>query len=121
MFIPPNHIPPTKKQQETEALIQLQSAHLLIRYDLAQKIFGKDYNVYTVYYPERNSLMVAPVSDELFKKLHKASQALLKEKNSRGDRTIALHDILLDHQIDPQDRSLAFDYQEGLGVLNIQL
>ena len=122
MFIPPNQLKdnfdPTKK---SISKIQLRSSHLLIDHDLAADVFGKDQNVHVVYYPNKRMLLLAPKSDEIFKKLHKANQHMLKARNSKGDKSIALHELLIDEEIDNTDRALAYELQAGLGILNVKL
>ena len=55
------------------------------------------------------------------KKLHKAKQHMLKDRNLKGDKSIALHELLIDNEIDSTDRDLVYDFQPGLGILNIKL
>jgi hypothetical protein len=122
MFIPPSNF---KQKAASNAVkrepIRLKSSHLLIDDEIAGKAFGDCQNVYTVYYPDRNTLMIAPVTDELFKNLHKASQQMLKDRNLKGDKSIALHELLIDNQINETDRDLAYEFQEALGILNVKL
>ena len=84
---------------------------------MVAQVFGEQLNAYLVYYPDRQTLMVAPASDELFKQLHKVSQHMLKGRNMKGDKTIALHEILIDHQLDDIDRDLDFEWKAGMGIL----
>ena len=122
MFIPPNNLKNNfSTPSNTGGKVCLQSSHLLINHDLASEIFGKDFNVNLVYYPDRRTLMIAAKSDELFKTLHKAKPHLLKDRNAKGDKTIALHEILIDHQVNDTDRNLHYEYQKGLGILNVKL
>lgn len=122
MFIPPSSLKDQFTQQKSrKSPIRLQADHILIEQAIVAEIFGEDKNVYMVYYPEKRSLLIAPISDDLFKKLHKASQHLLKEKNLKGDKSIALHEILIDNQINQEDRDLEYKAEPALGILNIQL
>ena len=120
MFIPP---PNYKKTNEIPANaikgVHLKSAHLLIGNELASQAFGDCQNVYVVYYPDHKKLMLAPVTDEVFKQLHKSSQHMLKDKNLQGDKSIALHELLIDNQLDDADRKLDFTFQKELRVLTI--
>ena len=122
MFIPPHNL---KKNFEEDRLtaseVRLQSSHLVIGHEVASEVFGAEQNAYVVYYPERRTLMNAPVSDELFKNLHKAGQQMLKSRNLRGDKSIALHEILIDHQVNDTDRGLEYELQPGMGILNVKL
>lgn len=122
MFIPPNRLKDSfDPTPDVGSKIRLKSSHLLIDHEIASEVFGKDLNAHVVYYADRRTLMVAPKSDELFKKLHKANQHMLKDRNIKGDKTIALHEMLIDNDIDGTDRDLAYDLQPGLGILNIKL
>ena len=122
MFIPPNRLkntlePTVKAQSE----VQLKTSHLLIDSTIASLAFGEDHNVNLIYYPKRKQLMIAAESDDLFTKLHKAKRHMLKDRNAKGDKTIALHELLIDNEIDSADRSLEFDFQKELGVLSVNL
>lgn len=121
MFIPPGNLKRQQEKSETESAVSLKSSHLYISATIASKVFGRESNVYVVYYPDRRSLMLAPVSDELFKKLHKAKQQMLKDRNLKGDKTVALHEVLVDHQIDATNRDLEYTLEESLGILSVNL
>lgn len=122
MFIPPSQL---KGNFDTNASasgkVRLKASHLLIDQEIATEVFGKDFNVHMVYYPEKRTLMIAAKSDLLFKQLHKANQHMLKDRNLKGDKTIALHEILIDHEINNVDRDLDYESQKGLGILNVKL
>lgn len=122
MFIPPNRLKDSfEARQAVNSYVRLKSSHLLIDQEIASVAFGEENNVYVIYYPDRNSLMIAPVSDKLFKSLHKAGQQMLKDRNLKGDKSIALHEILIDNQLDEKDRDLTYDFQAAMGILNIEL
>lgn len=122
MFIPPNKLKdsfePTKKES---GKIRLKSSHLLIDSEIAIDVFGSDLNVNVVYYANRRTLMIAPKSDDLFKTLHKAQQHMLKDRNAKGDKTIALHELLIDNEVNSSDRILQYEYQKELRILNVKL
>ena len=122
MFIPPpGYQPAGSKQEPTTSAIRLQASHLLISNDIAREVFGGEQNARLVYYPDKRALMVAAASDELFQNLHKTSQHILKERNRDGDKSIALHEFLIDNQLDDTDRALTYVFQQELGILNISL
>ena len=122
MFIPPKKYIPEKKQPDISmGPIRLKSSHLLIDREIAEQIFGKDQNAYAVYYPNERSLLLASVNDDLFNKLHKASQHMLKDRNLKGDKSIAFHELLIDNQLDNTDRALEFNIEPALGILNIKI
>lgn len=122
MFIPPF---PIKDSFDAGAAptdgISLQSHHLIISADTASRVFKQERNASLVYYASRRTLLVASANDTLFAQLHKTKKCMLKDKNARGDKSIALHDILLDHQVESMDRALEFDLDPELAVLKIQL
>ncbi|MEM9917439.1 MAG: hypothetical protein AAF990_05050 [Bacteroidota bacterium] len=123
MFIPPQHL---KKQvhpasNDDGSKIRLKASHLLVDHEIASEAFGEEHNIYVIYYPDRRSLLIAPVSDEIFKKLHKAAQQMVKDRNLKGDKSVALHEILIDNQIDQSDRDLEYEWQPALGILNVKL
>ena len=122
MFIPPDRLKNNFKSEKEElAAVRLKSSHLLVDREVAAVIFGDDLNVNIVYYPERRTLMIAPKSDELFKQLHKAKQHMLKNKSIKGDKSIALHELLIDHEIDQTDRDLEYILEKNLNILNVKL
>jgi len=122
MFIPPNRLKDNfETRPEVGSQIRLKCSHLHIDHEVASAVFGDQPNVYVVYYADRRTLMLAPTNDELFKNLHKASQQMLKDRNLKGDKTIALHETLIDHQVDETDRDLVYELQEGLGILSVHL
>lgn len=122
MFIPPRQLQDNLKTSAKEVgKVMLKSSHLLIDRTVAKEIFGDDLNVHLVYYPDRNALMIAPKSDKLFKQLHKAKQHMLKDRNVQGDKTIALHELLIDNEINDADRDLEYECQKVLKILNVKL
>ena len=122
MFIPPSHLKDNfGAGKETKSMVRLKSSHLLIDHEIAVEVFGDDFNVHLVYYADRKSLLIAPKSDDLFKQLHKANQLMLKDRNLKGDKSIAIHEILIDNQVDDSDRDLSYELEAGLGILNIRL
>ena len=122
MFIPPSKLKANfKPDPPSGSKVRMKACHLLVDQEVAVEAFGNEQNVYVVYYPDRKALMIAPVSDEVFKNLHKAGQQMLKDRNLKGDKTIALHEILIDHQLDETDRDLDYELQPGMGILNVQL
>ncbi len=121
MFIPPKELNNRFKTINTGGIIRLMSSHLFIDHTLAEEIFRDDPNVHVIYYPDQRTLMVAAIRDDVFTSLHKASQHMLKNRNMKGDKTLALHEILIDHQINTTDRDLEYELQPQLGILKVNL
>lgn len=101
--------------------IKLKTQHLYIDADIAQKALGDTVQVYTVYYPQKQSLLLAPMNDEFFPKLHKAHLQMMKTRNLKGDKTISIQEILIDNDIDDTDRDLEYELTEGIHLLNIKI
>jgi len=122
MFIPPNKLKDNfQANKKDDGQVRLKASHLLIDHKVATTIFGKELSVNLIYYADRKTLMVAPQSDDLFKKLHKAKKYMLKERNARGDKAITLQELMIDHEINSMDRTLAFELQIPLNILKITL
>lgn len=100
--------------------IQLKTSHLYIDSDLAAAAFGDAAQVYVIYYPLKNSLLLAPMNDEFFPKLHKAGLIMLKSRNLKGDKTVSMYEILIDNDLDDADRDLEYEYTEGVKMLNVK-
>jgi len=101
--------------------ITLKASHLYIPGEIAAKVFGDEQRVYLAYQAERATLLVAPVSQQWFNKMHQPSQHMLKSRNLKGDKTIALHEILIDNALNDQDRELEYTLQGTSGILKISL
>jgi hypothetical protein len=101
--------------------VYLEAAHICIRNNIADKIFGAERVVLSVFYPKDGAFMVAPAGEELFRTIHKASQQMLKTRNSAGDKAIPIQELLLDHEIDDHDRDLEYAAEESLHILKIKL
>ncbi|MCI4648935.1 hypothetical protein [Phaeodactylibacter sp.] len=123
MFIPPRALQQQMRaaQQQEQAAVSLRTSHLVIPTAIADRIFGSTFNVHLVYYPQKRSLLIAGAENELFRQLHKSKQHLLKAGDAQGNRTIALHELLIDNGIPAEDRTLAYEAEDALGVLNVSL
>jgi hypothetical protein len=109
------------KAFETSSDVYLESSHIVVKKDTADHVFGMASMVLTVYYPKDHTFMAAAVDEQLFNTIHKGTQQLLKTKNRVGDRSIAIHELLLDNDIDTHDRNLEFVIEEGLRILKIKM
>lgn len=101
--------------------VYLESGHVCIRKNIVEKIFGTETVVLSVFYENDHSYLVSPASEEPFRKLHKSNQQLLKTKNAEGDKSISIQELLLDYDIDEQDKDLAFQVEERVHLLKIML
>ncbi|MEM9671092.1 MAG: hypothetical protein ACFB15_06285 [Cyclobacteriaceae bacterium] len=94
---------------------------MYISNEVVSQVFGDEPHVYLAYQPERTTLLAAPASSQWFSKMHEPSQHMLKTRNLQGDKTIALHEILIDNDLDNQDRELEYSIQESTKILKITL
>ncbi len=101
--------------------VYLEAKHIIIKKNIAEKIFGNDAVVLSTYYINDKTFLVAPASEELFRMIHKGTQQILKNKNAFGDKSISVQELLLDNDIDNNDRNLAFTLETSLHILKVQL
>ncbi len=99
--------------------IQLASGHLILNAAIANEFFGEASHVNLVYYAQRKIMLLAPVDDDLFKSLHKTSMVMLKLKNSRGDKSVTIQEILIDNDIDATNRILNFQADSIMKIISI--
>jgi|AntRauTorckE5430_2_1112549.scaffolds.fasta_scaffold02428_3 hypothetical protein len=101
--------------------VRLNRQHLWLSGDLAKRVFNNERQVYTVYYPQRKALLIAPMSNDAFKTIHQCSLVMLKDRNMQGDKSLSLQEIIIDNGLDEEDRPLAFSTIEGLQLLQVIL
>lgn len=101
-------------------MIQLRNSNLLIDASLAREAFGDDVQVSLVYYPDRQTLLMAGKSKAFFEKLHQTHWVVLKDRNLLGDKSVSIRDILLDNDLDDADRPLTYELK-STGILSIDL
>lgn len=101
--------------------IRLANRHLVIDAGTAVMLFQGATHVNAVYYPNGRSLLMADARDELFKGLHKTAMQMLKDRNLRGDKSVSLEELLIDHDIDDSDRTLEHRVDSAMGILTIYL
>ncbi len=103
------------------AAIRLKSSHLYIEAPLAREVFGDANKADVVYYPERGTLLLCAPDKEFFHKMHKTHLMMLKDRNAKGDKTIMLTELLIDHEIDDRDRDLNYTVRPETKILSIEL
>jgi 3'-phosphoadenosine 5'-phosphosulfate (PAPS) 3'-phosphatase len=101
-------------------MIRLKNGHLYIDAPVVQQAFGDDPQVSVVYYPERQTLLVAGKSKAFFEKMHETNWVVLKDRNLLGDKTVYLREILIDHDLDDTDRDLEYTLKTT-GILTVTL
>lgn len=123
MIIPPGRLQQKMRNERSsdQPTLCLRASHLVIPSAIASVLFESAFNVQLVYYPEKHLMLIGRTDDEVFRQLHKTKQHLLKAGGANESRMIALHEILIDHQIADTDRELAFEWQREMGILNVHL
>ncbi|ADB39874.1 hypothetical protein [Spirosoma linguale] len=101
-------------------MINLKNSYLLIAASVAKEAFGDDPQVSVVYYPDRQTLLVAGKSKAFFEKMHKTSWLLLKDRNLLGDKSLNIRELLIDNDLDDTDRDLTYDLKTT-GILSVTL
>lgn len=90
--------------------ITLKTSHIYLDSEIV-KTFFEDVNfAFIVYNEEQKSILISPVTSVWFKKMYKPAQFILKSRNLKGDKTLAIREILIDNDLDDSDRELKADY-----------
>jgi len=122
MFIPPRDvIDQFKNQENNEEGAKIQSMHLVISKNIADELFKDVQSVYVNYISDVKKIFVVPSDDLVFKKMHDPLQLLLKDKNISGEKSIALHELIIDHELDDTDRIVNLEIRLSKRMLVIQL
>jgi hypothetical protein len=89
---------------------------------LVNTVFGKIHYAYAIYSTSQKQLLITPVSSHWFVKMYESpAQFLLKDRNLKGDKTLAIREILIDHDLDTSDRNLEFELVEKTSLLKIKV
>ena len=99
----------------------LKSSHVYLNAALVERIFQSIHYAYVTYVAEQKQLLITPVSSQWFVKMHKPTQFLLKSRNLKGDRTLAIREILIDNDIDTTDRILEYEIVEKTNLIKIAM
>ena len=121
MFIPPKNIADQYKRPHSGTGVYLESNHLCFGKGVVDQIFQNSMNVFLAVYPEKGYLIMASTKHEFFKKLHDASQHMLKLKNSIGVRSLAIHEILIDCDLNLPEGPLRYEIKESANFLKVYL
>ena len=99
----------------------LKSSHVYLNAALVERIFNTIHYAYVTYVKEQKKMLITPVSSQWFVKVHEPAQFLLKSRNLRGDRTLAIREILIDNDLDTTDRTLQFEIVERTNLIKITM
>jgi hypothetical protein len=100
--------------------MKLQNGHIIIPSEIVQEVLENEVQISWVYYPDRNTLLIAGKSKIFFEKLHKTDWQTLKDKNLKGDKSLFIRAILIDNDLDDADRDLDFEIKNS-GIISINL
>jgi hypothetical protein len=103
------------------AYISLKSSHIYLENELVETIFENIHYAYVKYLKDKQRLLITPVSSQWFVKMYAPTQFLLKSRNLKGDRTLAIREILIDNDLDANDRDLEFEIIEKTKLIKIKL
>lgn len=101
--------------------VQLKNRHLWIAADIAEQAFGDAQQVYAVYYANLKMLLLAPMTDAMFKQAHECAMLMLKTRSAEGDKSISLEEIIIDNDLNNKDRELEYAGAPGLQMLQIKI
>ncbi len=99
-------------------MIALKSAHIHMDAGLA-KLFGTCDNAYVAYHRETGRLLVSPDTSQWFRKMYGPSRFLLKESNTKGDKSLGIREILIDNDLDMTDRPLDYEILTKTSLIKI--
>lgn len=101
--------------------ISLKSSHIYLENKLVESIFENIHYAYIKYLPDQKRLLITPVSSQWFVKMYEPTQFLLKSRNLKGDKTLAIREILIDNEIDSTDRMLEFAIVDKTKLIKVKL
>lgn len=102
-------------------LVALQSSHIFLKSKLVERIFKTITYAYVTYIKQQDTLLITPVTSLWFVKMYEPTQFLLKTRNLKGDKTLAIREILIDNDLDTTDRMLDFEVIDKTNLIKIQL
>tara|TARA_R100001132_G_scaffold6135_1_gene5119 strand:+ start:563 stop:880 length:318 start_codon:yes stop_codon:yes gene_type:complete len=101
--------------------VTLISSHIFLDSELVKTVFNNIHYAYVTYVKAQERLLITPVSSQWFVKMYEPTQFLLKSRNLKGDRTIAIREILIDNDLDMTDRVLDFEVIEKTNLIKVNI
>ena len=101
--------------------VVLKSSHIYLEHDLVETIFQNIHYAYVTYVKQQQRLLITPVSSQWFVKMYKPTQFLLKSRNLKGDKTLAIREILIDNDLETTDRELDFEIVKKTNLIKVNL
>jgi hypothetical protein len=102
-------------------MVALKASHIQLDNTIVSKVFQNIHYAYVTYLESQERLLITPVSSQWFVKMYKPTQFLLKDKNLKGDKSIAIREILIDNDLKQDDRELTYEIIEKTNLIKIQL
>lgn len=101
--------------------ICLKASHIYLDNEVINPIFENVQFAYVTYSIEQATLLITPVSSQWFVKLYRPAQYLLKSRNLKGDKTLAVRDILIDNDLDMSDRALDYEIIPSTKLIKVRI
>lgn len=101
--------------------IHLRASHLIVAADLAKTVLGDSHSAYVSYKEAQQFLLLSPSTNAWFPKLHESREYMVKAKDLKGTKSIAIREILIDLELEDQDRPLAFEANYDKRFIRITL
>lgn len=122
MFIPSKKYLEQLKETQTSPAekVYLKNMHLIVAEEIAAEVFPETDFVYLSYKADIHRLFIASFKDDVFRKLHEPAMQMLKQRGEQKERSIALHEILIDHDLSSEDRRLEYEIRTNRKMLVIQ-
>jgi len=99
----------------------LKSSHVYLDSELVETIFKNIHYAYVTYVKAQKRLLITPVSSQWFVKMYEPTQFLLKSRNLKGDKTLAIREILIDNDLDMKDRILDFEIIKKTNLIKVNI
>ncbi|MDO6811088.1 hypothetical protein Q4603_20875 [Zobellia galactanivorans] len=101
--------------------ISLKTSHIYLDHELIAPIFGETQYAYVTYVREQCTILITPVTSQWFVKMYKPTQFLLKTRNLKGDKTLAVRELLIDNDLDMTDRELDYEIIEKTRLIKVAI
>ncbi|WP_425235482.1 hypothetical protein [Ulvibacterium sp.] len=101
--------------------LALRSSHIYLDSELVASVFGEVNFAYVTFVEQQNKILITPVTSSWFVKIYKPTQFLLKSRNLKGDKTLAILEILIDNDLDVTDRNLEYEVIENTNLIKVSI
>lgn len=101
--------------------ISLRSCHIIVPGSLVERIFQGSESAFVSYNVDQNKILVSPTSNSWFPKLHQSKEYLIKDKDIHGTKSIGIRELLIDEELQEDDRELSFEVNLEKRFLKLNL